>query len=113
MNEKQITIVDKEYSGADTVEQGHCTLRPYDCKHWRDNSMCAVPQANCRFKLETHGKQRKPTKKRKPKWDECVCLDCGNRWFASSTEHFNFTFCEACHSINIGGEYNKPPTQNT
>ena len=38
-------------------------------------------------------------------WDECKCKDCGHKWNASKTEHFNISFCNSCHGTNIGGKY--------
>lgn len=38
-------------------------------------------------------------------WSECECKDCGHKWNASSTEHFNISFCNSCHGTNIGGKY--------
>ena len=36
---------------------------------------------------------------------ECTCNNCGYTWDASKTEHFNITFCDACGSTDIGGNY--------
>lgn len=41
----------------------------------------------------------------KQNWSECECKDCGHKWNASDTEHFNISFCNSCHGTNIGGKY--------
>lgn len=38
-------------------------------------------------------------------WSECECKDCGSKWDAEYTEHFNISFCNSCHGTNIGGKY--------
>lgn len=38
-------------------------------------------------------------------WPECECKDCGHKWNAADTEHFNISFCNSCHGTNIGGKY--------
>ncbi len=37
--------------------------------------------------------------------DYCECKECGYTWDPFVTEHFNFSCCEMCGSINIGGDY--------
>lgn len=40
---------------------------------------------------------------------ECKCNTCGHKWNAlTDSEHFNFTFCEACTGMDIGGNYHDP-----